>query len=158
VVEMNNSLIRSFLLIIFIVAISLVNINAQFNDYTVKLGVQGNALLSDTEFDKELRSSDAEFKFSGLARLFLRFEFFTEALEAEVGGGFGKLAGVDFDNNNWWTYIFPLDFRFILSPLEMDVWNPYIYAGAGGMYIRIMDGQAFFLLAQDLRLEYLMHL
>jgi outer membrane protein OmpA-like peptidoglycan-associated protein len=140
VVEMNNSLIRSFLLIIFIVAISLVNINAQFNDYTVKLGVQGNALLSDTEFDKELRSSDAEFKFSGLARLFLRFEFFTEALEAEVGGGFGKLAGVDFDNNNWWTYIFPLDFRFILSPLEMDVWNPYIYAGAGGMYFQVEEG------------------
>lgn len=134
---MNNSLIRSFLLIIFIFAISLVNINAQFNDYTVKLGVQGNVLLSDTEFDKELRPSDAEYKFSGLARLFLRFEFFTEALEAEVGGGFGKLAGVDINNNNWWTYIFPLDFRFILSPLEMDVWNPYLYGGAGGMYFNV---------------------
>ncbi|RKY94040.1 MAG: OmpA family protein [Ignavibacteriae bacterium] len=107
---------------------------AQFNDYTVKLGLQGNGLLSDTEFDKELKPTNAEFKFSGLGRVFLRFEFFTEVLEAEVGGGFGRLAGVDTDNENWWTYIIPLDFRFILSPFEMDVWNPYVYGGAGGMH------------------------
>jgi len=134
---MKNSFTQISLLIIFIFAISLVNTYAQFNDYTIKLGVQGSVLLSDTEFDKELRPSDADFKFSGLGRLFLRFEFFTEALEAEVGGGFGRLAGVDFDNNNWWTYIVPFDFRFILSPFEMDVWNPYIYGGAGGMYFTV---------------------
>ncbi len=134
---MKNSLSRFLLLIISIFVVSLTNTYAQFNDYTVKLGVQGNALLSDTEFDKDLRPSDAEFKFSGLARLFLRFEFFTEALEAEVGAGYGKLAGVDTDNNNWWTYIMPFDFRFILSPLEMDVWNPYLYGGVGAMHFEV---------------------
>jgi len=137
VVEMKNLFAQISLLIIFIFAFSTVNNHAQFNDYTLKLGVQANGLLSDTEFDKELRSSDADFKFSGLARLFLRFEFFTETLEAEVGGGFGKLAGVDTENKTWWTYIIPLDFRFILSPFEMDVWNPYIYAGVGGMYYTV---------------------
>ena len=137
VVEMKNSFARSFLLMIFIFAVSIGNSHAQFNDYTVKLGVQGHMLLSDTEFDKDLRPSNAEFKFSGLGRLFLRFEFFTEALEAEVGGGFGRLAGVDTQNNNWWTFIIPFDVRFILSPFDMDVWNPYLYGGAGGMYFNV---------------------
>jgi len=71
---------------------------AQFNDYTAKLGIQMNGLLSDTEFDKDLRPSDAEFKFSFLGRLFLRFELITEVVEAEVGGGFGRISGVDTDN------------------------------------------------------------
>ncbi len=128
---------RGLCLIILLFVITSVNSYAQFNDYTIKLGVQANALLSDTEFDKDLRPSNADFKFSGLGRLFLRFEFFTEALEAEVGGGFGRLAGVDTENKNWWTYIIPFDFRFILSPFEMDVWNPYLYGGAGGMYFSV---------------------
>ncbi len=134
---MKNSFSQISLLIIFIFSISLVNSYAQFNDYTIKLGVQANAILTDTEFDKDLRPSDADFKFSGLGRLFLRFEFFTEALEAEVGGGFGRLAGVDTENMNWWTYIIPFDVRLILSPFEMDVWNPYLYGGAGGMYFSV---------------------
>ncbi len=137
VLEMKNSLTKLFLLIILLFVIKSANIYAQFNDYTIKLGVQANGILTDTEFDKELRPSNADFKFSGLGRLFLRFEFFTEILEAEVGGGFGRLAGVDTDNNNWWTYIIPFDFRFILSPFEMDVWNPYLYGGAGGMYFTV---------------------
>jgi len=90
--------------------------------------------LTDTEFDKENRPSDPKYKFSGLGRLFLRFEFFTQYVETEFGGGFGRLAGLDPENNNWWTYIIPLDFRVILSPFEMDVWNPYIYGGVGGLY------------------------
>ncbi|MGB5894207.1 MAG: OmpA family protein [Ignavibacteriaceae bacterium] len=134
---MKNSFTRLILLIIFLFVITSVNSYSQFNDYTIKLGVQANGLLTDTEFDKEQRPSNAEFKFSGLGRLFLRFEFFTEALEAEVGGGFGRLAGVDTQNKNWWTYIIPFDFRFILSPFEMDVWNPYLYGGAGGMYFSV---------------------
>lgn len=111
---------------------------AQFNDYNVKLGLQFNGLLSDTEFDKSGRVSDPEFKFSFLGRAFLRFELITEVIEAEIGGGFGRLAGEFEDTSgikgNWWTYIIPLDARIILSPFDMDVWNPYLYGGAGYMY------------------------
>jgi len=121
-------------LMIFILSVS--NSFAQFNDYTVKLGLQGHVLLPDTEFDKDLRPDSADYKFSGLGRAFVRFEFFTEVVEVEVGGGFGKLAGVDFNNDNWWTYIIPLDARVILSPFNMDVWNPYAYGGAGYMQYR----------------------
>jgi len=135
VVSMKNYITIKFkflLIIIFIFSVS--TTLGQFNDYTVKLGVQANVLLPDTEFDKENRPSDPQYKFSGLGRLFLRFEFFTEYVESEIGGGFGRLAGLDTENNNWWTYIIPLDFRFIISPFDMDVWSPYLFGGVGAMY------------------------
>ena len=131
---MKNSFTQISLLFIFIFIVSLTNSYAQFNDYTLKLGLQANGLLSDTEFDKENRPPDPEYKFSGLGRLFIRFEFFTPIIETEIGGGFGRLAGLDTTNSNWWTYIIPVDVRFIISPFDMDVWNPYIYGGVGGMY------------------------
>jgi len=112
---------------------------AQFNDYDVKLGIQFNGLLPDTEFDKQGRVSDPEFKFSFLGRAFLRFELITEVIEAEIGGGIGRLTGEHEDSTvlknkyNWWTYIIPLDLRIIISPFDMDVWNPYAYGGVGYM-------------------------
>ncbi len=131
---MKNSFTQISLLFIFIFIVSLTNSYAQFNDYTLKLGLQANGLLADTEFDKENRPPDPAYKFSGLGRLFIRFEFFTPVIETEIGGGFGRLAGLDATGNNWWTYIIPGDVRFIISPFDMDVWNPYIYGGVGGMY------------------------
>jgi hypothetical protein len=132
---MNNNMTIKFSLLLFLIFFLFqVNSVAQFNDYTLKLGLQANGLLSDTEFDKENRSSDPQYKFSGLGRLFLRFEPGTEYLEFEVGGGFGRLAGIDSANSNWWTYIIPLDARLILSPFDMDVWNPYLFGGVGAMY------------------------
>ncbi|MCW8818059.1 MAG: OmpA family protein, partial [Ignavibacteriaceae bacterium] len=123
----NSSTIKFILLFAFIFFLHTSKSVGQFNDYTLKLGLQANGLLSDTEFDKENRPSDPKYKFSGLGRLFIRFEFFTPVIETEIGGGFGKLAGLDTTNGNWWTYIIPADLRFIISPFDMDVWNPYIY-------------------------------
>lgn len=110
---------------------------AQFNDYSAKVGIQFHGLLPDTEFDKDLRPDNADFKFSFLGRAFVRFEFFTPVIETEIGAGFGRLSGVDFENNNWWTNIIPFDIRFILSPFDMDVWDPYVYGGAGGLYFNV---------------------
>jgi outer membrane protein OmpA-like peptidoglycan-associated protein len=106
---------------------------AQFNDYTAKVGLQFNGLLPDTEFDKDLKVDDADFKFSYLARAFVRFEFFTPVLETELGAGFGQIRGVDFDNQEWNTNIIPVDLRFILTPFDMDVWDPFVYGGVGAM-------------------------
>ncbi|HEY6436066.1 MAG TPA: outer membrane beta-barrel protein, partial [Ignavibacteriaceae bacterium] len=132
---MNFKLTGKFLVLLILLLIVVPsNSIAQFNDYSLKLGLQANGLLPDTEFDKENQSSDPEYKFSGLGRLFIRFELFTEILEMEAGGGFGKLAGLDTSNSNWWTYIIPLDARLIISPFSMDVWNPYVFGGVGGMY------------------------
>jgi outer membrane protein OmpA-like peptidoglycan-associated protein len=104
---------------------------AQFSDYSTKFGLQINGLLPDTEFDKDLRSDNADFKFSYLGRLFFRFELGTEILEAEAGAGYGTLTGVDFTNSEWKTTIIPLDIRLILSPFQTKVWNPYVFAGIG---------------------------
>jgi len=120
-----------YLLLLFgLVAMSQPNF-AQFSDYSTKFGLQINGLLPDTEFDKDLRPDDADFKFSYLGRLFIRFELGTESLEAELGGGYGSLSGVDFNNNEWKTTIIPFDFRLILSPFNTKGWNPYFFGGVG---------------------------
>lgn len=106
-------------------------IHAQFSDYSTKFGLQLNGLLPDTEFDKKGIPDNADFKFSYLGRIFLRFELGTEILEGEVGAGYGSLSGVDFTNSEWKTTIIPIDFRLILSPFDTKGWNPYIFAGAG---------------------------
>jgi outer membrane protein OmpA-like peptidoglycan-associated protein len=111
--------------------------SAQFNDYTAKFGIQINALMPDTEFDKENRPADADYKLAYLGRALVRFEFFTEVLEVEIGAGFGQLQGVDFNNELWRTNLIPVDLRLILSPFDMDVWNPYAYGGVGGLYYTI---------------------
>ena len=132
VVTMNSYSTFSFIfLFTFLFILNTSNSRAQFNDYSLKLGLQANGLVTDTEFDKENRPPDPKYKFSGLGRLFIRFEFFTPVVEMEIGGGFGRLAGLDTTNSNWWTYIIPGDLRFIISPFDMDVWNPYIYGGVG---------------------------
>ncbi|NNG26026.1 MAG: OmpA family protein [Ignavibacteriaceae bacterium] len=132
----NKSTILILILLGFLLSANLTM--AQFNDYDVKLGLQFNGLLPDTEFDKDLSPNDAEFKFSFLGRAFLRFQLITEVVEAEIGGGFGRLTGEyeDANNNNfnWWTYIIPFDARIILSPFDLDGFNPYAYGGAGYMH------------------------
>jgi len=126
-----------FLLVITLIIGSNFNINAQFNDYTAKFGIQINALLPDTEFDKEKRPDNADYELAYLGRAFVRFELFTEVLETEIGAGFGQLQGVDFNNNLWRTNLIPLDLRLILSPFDMDIWNPYAYGGVGALYFTI---------------------
>ncbi len=130
-----NKLISVMAVTLLISAAS--NINAQFNDYSSKLGNQFNGLLRNTEFDKDLRPDDPDLKLSYMQRVFLRFEFFTEALETEIGAGFGELQGVDFDNNLWRTNLIPIDLRLIFSPFDSDVWNPYAYGGVGALYFNI---------------------
>jgi outer membrane protein OmpA-like peptidoglycan-associated protein len=110
---------------------------SQFDDYGTKIGVQFNGLLSDTEFDGEKKISDADFKFSYLGRLFLRIELLNNYIEAELGAGFGSLAGVDFTNSEYKTEIIPFDLRFILSPFSIKAFNPYGYAGIGTLHYSV---------------------
>jgi outer membrane protein OmpA-like peptidoglycan-associated protein len=130
-IQFTNQLAVLLVLLFFF---SFNNSFAQFNDYTAKIGLQFNGMLPDTEFDKDLKVDNADFKFSYLARAFFRFEFFTPVLETEICAGFGQLRGVDFSNQEWNTNMIPIDLRFILSPFDMDVWDPFIFGGAGGLY------------------------
>ena len=133
--KLSNKLVSLITVTLLISAAS--NINAQFNDYSSKVGNQFNGLLPFFEFDKDLIVDDKNLKLSYMQRVFLRFEFFTEALETEIGAGFGQLQGFDFDNNLWRTNLIPIDLRLIFSPFDSDVWNPYVYGGVGALYFNI---------------------
>ncbi len=105
---------------------------AQFNDYGIKGGLQGFGLLPDTDFPNE------DVKPSYLARAFLRIKVF-DLIDAELGVGYGLLAGDDPSNDLWETSIIPADVRFLLSPFKGSVVNPYGYLGAGYMKWKIED-------------------
>ena len=135
IMKLNHNSI--FLLVIALIVGINFNINAQFNDYSAKFGIQLNALLPDTEFDKSLRPENADYELAYLGRALVRFEFFTEALEVELGAGFGQLQGVDLGENLWRTNMIPLDLRLIHSPFDMDIWNPYAYGGVGALYYNL---------------------
>ncbi|NWF90230.1 MAG: OmpA family protein [Ignavibacteriaceae bacterium] len=110
---------------------------AQFNDYSLKTGIQFNGLFPDTEFEKELKVTSADFKFSYMGRIFLRTELIKNLIETEVGVGYGTLAGVDFNNKEYKTEIIPIDLRLILSPFNIKFFNPYGYAGAGFLKYKV---------------------
>lgn len=122
---------------VFIIMIFSSTSYSQFNNYSTKIGIQFNGLLPDTEFDKELKISAADYKFSYLGRLFLRFELIKQFIETEVGAGFGYYTGVDFKNAEYKTDIIPLDLRLILSPFNLKAINPYGYAGIGMLRYKI---------------------
>ena len=134
---MKNYFINRILnLLVLTLIVSSGSVFAQFNDYKAKFGIQLNGILPDTEFDKDMKPSNADFKFSYLGRAYVRFELITHVVETEIGGGFGRLSGVDTTNQTWRSYVIPFDLRFIISPFEMDVWNPYAYGGIGIMYFK----------------------
>jgi len=110
---------------------------SQFNDYGTKIGVQLNGLFPDTEFDKELKISTADFKFSYLGRVLFRFELIKQFIETELGAGYGNLSGVDFKNGEYKTELIPLDLRVILSPFNIKTINPYAFSGIGLLHYAV---------------------
>lgn len=107
-------------------------LQAQFNNYGLKGGIQGFGLLPDMDF------SNNNIKPSYLGKAFLRIELF-ELLDVELGAGYGILAGDDSQNDSWETSIIPADLRLLLSPFNSDWLNPYGYAGGGIMKWKVND-------------------
>ena len=102
------------------------------HEYGFKLGVQFNGLVPATEFWE----SDAR-KGSYLARGLGRVEL-GDHFQMEIGGGYGSLAGVDFDRTYYRTEIIPVDLRILYNFMGGgDVWNPYLYAGGGLLNYRV---------------------
>ncbi len=116
----------SFLLLLLIFTST--PINAQYNDYQLKLGFHFDGLMPANEFNY-----DHGLKGAFLTRLFMRYEY-NSVLEGEFGIGYGQYAGLDFYPDYYKTIIFPIDYRFILSPFDSKAWNPYLYAGIGALY------------------------
>jgi outer membrane protein OmpA-like peptidoglycan-associated protein/opacity protein-like surface antigen len=128
---------RGRIVFIFVMYLFTNSSYSQFDDYSIKIGVQFHGLLPDTEFEGEKKISDADFKFSYLGRLFLRFELIKQFIETEIGAGYGSLTGVDFTNSEYKTEIIPIDLRLILSPFYFEAINPYGYAGFGAIHYKV---------------------
>jgi len=102
----------------------------QFTTEGVQFGLQGNALLPLNEFSRN--DITGSYEFSYLGRAFFRLEL-SEGLQAELGGGYGLYTGKDYVEEKYETEIIPIDFRFVVSPFDMESWNPFLYIGAGSM-------------------------
>ncbi len=124
---------RKFYIVAFLIyIISSSGIFAQFNDYGIKGGIQGFGLLPDTDFKND------DIKISYLGRAVVRINL-TNLLDLELGAGYGILAGDDPINDYWKTRIIPADLRFLISPFNSKLVNPYIYGGIGYMKWKVLD-------------------
>lgn len=130
---MNNKQICTSLLVFLFLLIFAETLDAQFNDYKRKFGIQVNGLIPKTEFEGSKAQVGATYEPSYLGRLFLRFNLSKNYLEAELGAGYGILTGYDFDKNlnKWETALLPLDFRLIFSPLNSNIIDAFGYIGIG---------------------------
>ena len=120
------------LFLIFVLFGFLNNVKAQFNDYAIKFGLQGNGLIPAVEFNND------KLETSFLGRGIVRIEL-SDLLDLELGAGYGRLAGDDHLDDYWRTDIIPFDSRIMVSPLHSDTWNPYLYIGAGYLKWEVKD-------------------
>jgi len=125
----NNTIFILFF--ILFLSVATVNVNAQLNDYSYKLGLQVHYVMPANEFEND--------GVSMLFRPFARFEL-SHIFDLGVGAGYGWMQGVDYSGSNtYMTKMVPIDARLILSPFVMETWNPYLYAGIGGVSWWISD-------------------
>jgi len=115
------------------------NVKAQFKDFGLKGGIQINGVMPVTEFEDDNGLSLKSF----LLRGFLRFEL-SDYFNVEVGAGYGVLKGDDFNyatmtkgTGEYSTSIIPIDARLLLTPFDLEDWNPYAYAGIGLLHYKV---------------------
>jgi outer membrane protein OmpA-like peptidoglycan-associated protein len=68
-----------------------------------------------------------------LTKGFLR-QGLVDHLQAELCAGIGQIGGPEYN-----TRVIPVDAKLVLSPFSFDTWNPYLYAGYGGIHFKIED-------------------
>src|SRR3989339_170841 len=115
------------------------NIDAQFKGFGLKGGFQINGVMPATEFEDDNGMSMSSYLLRGL----LRYEL-SDYFNAEIGIGYGNLRGDDFNYatrsrglGEYSTTIVPIDLRLLLTPFDLDSFNPYFYAGFGASYYNV---------------------
>ncbi len=98
-------------------------VRAQF----VEQGLGGGIGFGGTFGQTELRDRETKF----LARGFLRYGL-APHIQGELSAGLGTVAGSEYR-----TQIVPIDYRFLFSPFSEELWNAYVYAGAGLLHRNI---------------------
>jgi len=123
---------NKFYFALFLLTIFSSSVFAQFNDYSVKGGIQGYGIIPDTDFRND------DLKASFLGRGLLRFKI-ANAFDLELGAGYGIIAGDDPINDYWKSRIIPADIRILFSPFNAASINPYAYAGAGYILWEVLN-------------------
>ncbi len=121
----------AFLLILFCVLVPATKIHAQltYNGWSGGIQVHGILPANEFKYDHGLKTS---YLIRGLFRTKL-----VEDLQGEIGFGSGKYAGLASDWTEYSTNIFPLDVRFLYSPVYFKSWFPYAYVGGGIMHYSV---------------------
>ncbi len=95
---------------------------AQYHAEGIKGGFSVGMTTGMTDVEK-----DQDNQLGPQGRVFIRYPFFGSGfLQGEFGITAGMLKGEDYK-----TGFLPVDYRFVISPLRFESWNPYLYAGAG---------------------------
>jgi len=71
-------------------------------------------------------------------RAFLRY-LLTDNIEGEFGVGLSELRGV-----NYTTSIVPIDYHFLISPFNLETWNPYLYVGGGALHYELLKSPNYY--------------
>ena len=106
---------------------------SQIKSEGTKFGLKINGLLPYDDF-----GYNYGIKLGYLARGFLRFDA-SQNLEVELGGGYGKYRGKDYQSDEYSTDIIPVDLRFVLSPFKTETWNPFFYFGFGALHYSVQN-------------------
>lgn len=93
----------------------------QYHSEGVKGGINLGVLAGMTDVEK---NDDLEIGPQG--RVFVRYPLIGGLVQGEFGLTSGVLNGMDYK-----THVLPIDYRFLLSPLKFESFNPFLYAGVG---------------------------
>ena len=121
----------SLLLFLLCILVPTTKIHAQFTYDGWSGGIQVHGILPANEFKYD-HGLKASYLIRGLFRTKL-----AEDLQGEIGFGAGKYSGLDLSWSEYSTNIFPLDVRFLYSPIYFKSWFPYVYAGGGLMHYSV---------------------
>jgi len=131
-----KQLYKSILLLATLLFLLSPPLYSQFSTEGVQGGIQGNILYPSNEFSRE--DITGSYELSYLGRGYLRFGML-DGLQLELSGGYGIYAGKDFLDVKYETEIIPVEIRFIAYPFDQSGWNPFIYAGGGGLKYKVKD-------------------
>jgi outer membrane protein OmpA-like peptidoglycan-associated protein len=124
--------IVNLFLILFLFGMISTNAQSVFKDFGWKGGLRLNGVLPVNEFSDDNGISLNSFIVDG----YLRYELSND-WNLELNGGYGKMKGDDYNNSEFKTTIVPIELRLLYTPFDIENWNPYFYAGFGGLYYHI---------------------
>ncbi len=117
-----------FLLVSLFIGVS--KVSAQFKDFGLKGGLQINGVLPATEFEDRNGLALSSYMLRG----YLRFEL-SELFNGEVGAGYAKFKGDDYNKSTYETTGIPIDLRLLITPFNDESINPYFFIGAGLLHL-----------------------